>query len=168
MVEVKIRDRELAAAAEQGVDAFLQLVIDRTLEAIGGELTMENMQKMSSDQTTLVGFAILREEVMDGGFIQLIYNGYGPFYFRNPFDAAMRNWGVVDLCRLMRRVKKQYQRYHEEIERDMNDDEFMASYEQFPIFDDFDDDFVSNEEEWSEEVAHYVDSHLEQFITITE
>lgn len=168
MIEVKIKDKELAEAAGQGIDAFLQLVIDRTRDAIGGELTAENMQKMSSDQITLMGYAILREELMDGGFIQLIHNGYGPFFFHNPFDAAIRNWGVVELCRMIRRAKKQYLRYHEEIEREMTDEEFMAAYEQIPIFDDFDDDFVSNEEEWSANVAHYVDEHLERFITIVE
>lgn len=167
MIEIKIKDKELSDAARKGIEEFLQLVIDRTKEAINDELTVENMQKMSSDQITLMGYAILREEVMDGGFIQLIHNGYGPFFFRNPFDAAMRNWGLAELCRLMRRVKKQYIRYHEEIEREMSDEEFMAAYEQMPVFDDFDDDFVSNEEEWSAEAAHYLDEHLENFITIT-
>lgn len=168
MIKVEIHDKDLAKAAQDGIDAFLQLVVDKTREAIGGELTAENMAMMSSDQITLVGYATLRDELMDGGFIQLIHNGYGPFFFHNPFDAAVRAWGLVELCRLMRRVKKQYLRYKDDIEREMTDEEFMAAYEAMPVFDDFDDDFVSNEEQWSEEVAHYVDEHLDNFITIVE
>lgn len=168
MIKVNIYDKDLARAAQEGIDSFLQLVIDKTREAIGGELTAENMPRMSSDQITLIGYATLRDELMDGGFIQLIHNGYGPFFFHNPFDAAVRDWGLVDLCRLMRRVKKQYLRYKDDIERNMTDEEFMAAYETLPVFDDFDDCFVSNEEQWSEDVAHFVDEHLDKFITIVE
>jgi hypothetical protein len=166
MMTVSIQDEELRKAAEEGFDAFLNLVIDKTRNAMGGELTAENMAQMSSNQITLMGYAMLRDELMDGGFIQLIHNGYGPFFFRNPFDAAMRNWGVVELCRLMRRAKKQYLRYREEIEKEMNDDEFMALYEKIPAFEDLDDEFVSNEEKWSEQVAVYVDEHLTEFVEI--
>lgn len=166
MMTVSIQDEELRKAAEEGFDAFLNLVIDKTRNTMGGELTAENMAQMSSNQITLMGYAMLRDELMDGGFIQLIHNGYGPFFFRNPFDAAMRNWGVVELCRLMRRAKKQYLRYREEIEKEMNDDEFMALYEKIPAFEDLDDEFVSNEEKWSEQVAVYVDEHLTELVEI--
>ena len=166
MIEVIIQDSELRKAAEEGIDAFLNLIIESTRKAIGGDLTAENMAQMSSSQITLIGYAMLRDELMDGGFVQLIYNGYGPFFFRNPFDAAMRDWGVVELCRLMRRVKKQYYKYHEEIEHEMSDEEFMSLYEKLPAFEDFDDEFVKNEEKWTEQVAVYVDNHLEEFIKI--
>ena len=43
MIEVKIHDSELASAAQQGADAFLELIIDRTRKAIGGELNAANM-----------------------------------------------------------------------------------------------------------------------------
>ena len=163
---VSIKDSELRKAANEGIDSFLNLVINKTRDVIGGELTADNMAQMSSNQITLMGYATLRDELMDGGFIQMIHNGYGPFFFRNPFDAAMRNWGVMDLCRLMRRAKKQYLRYREEIEKEMNDDEFMALYERVPAFEDLDDEFVTNEEKWSEMVAIYVDEHLMEFVEV--
>ena len=166
MMTVSIKDSELRKAANEGIDSFLNLVINKTRDVIGGELTADNMAQMSSNQITLMGYATLRDELMDGGFIQMIHNGYGPFFFRNPFDAAIRNWGVVDLCRLMRKAKKQYLRYREEIEKEMNDDEFMALYERVPAFEDLDDEFVTNEEKWSEMVAIYVDEHLMEFVEV--
>ena len=42
----------------------------------------------------------------------------------------------------------------------------MALFEQLPEFDDLDDTFVENEEEWTADIAHYVDEHLENFATI--
>ena len=168
MVDVNIKDSELRAAAEDGIDAFLDLIIERTREAIGGELTAENMAQMSSKQITLMGYATLRDEMMDGGFVQLIHNGYGPFFFHNPFDLAIRGFGLVELCRFMRRAKKLYLRNREEIERELTDEEFMALYEKIQVFDDFDDEFVTNEEEWSEQVARFVDENLLEFVQIQE
>lgn len=39
------------------------------------------MSELNADQMTLVAFKAMHDEVMDGGFVQLIYNGYGPFLF---------------------------------------------------------------------------------------
>lgn len=62
--------------------------------------------------------------------------------------------------------RRLYQRYHEEIERDCSDEEFMALFERFPAFDDLDDQFVENEEQWTAAVAFYVDEHLTDFVEI--
>jgi hypothetical protein len=35
-----------------------------------------------------------------------------------------------------------------------------------PDFEDLDDEFVSNEEQWSAQVAYYVDEHLDEFVVI--
>ena len=45
-------------------------------------------------------------------------------------------------------------------------EEFMALYEKFPEFDDFDDEFVENEEEWTSKVAFYIDDHIDNFAVI--
>jgi hypothetical protein len=166
MIEVKIHDSELASAAKQGADAFLELIIDRTRKAIGGELNADNMAQMSSKQITLIGYATLRDELMDGGFVQLIHNGYGPFFFKNLFDLAVKQWGLNELCLLMRHAKKSYQKHRDEIEVELTDEEFMALYEKMPDFEELDDKFIVNEEEWSNEIAKYVDEHLTEFITI--
>ena len=49
----------------------------------------------------------------------------------------------------------------------ISDEEFMALYEQLPAFEDFDDEFVTNEEQWTNQVAEYVDNHLTDFIKIS-
>ena len=52
------------------------------------------------------------------------------------------------------------------IEADCTDEEFMALFEQYPAFDEADDEFVENEEQWTSEIAHYIDDHIEQFARI--
>ena len=94
MIEVKINDTMLQQAAEAGMDEFVGAFVKAIRDAIGGELTAETMGELNSDQITLLAWDILHEEMMDGGMIQLIHNGYGPFIWLNPTDKAFRNWGL--------------------------------------------------------------------------
>ena len=166
MTQVKINDAVLQKAALEGMDEFVKVFIDATLEAIGGQLTAQNMAELNSDQITLLAWDTLHEEMMDGGMIQLIHNGYGAFLWKNPTDKAFRNWGLVELSKLIKKSHFLYKSHHEDIEVEMSDEEFMALYEKFPEFDDFDDEFVENEEEWTSRVAFYIDEHIENFGTI--
>lgn len=168
MLEVKVNDADIRKAAAEGEDAFIAVFVAAIRDAIGGEITAENIESLSADQITLLAWAHLHEEVMEGGYVQLIHNGFGAFIFKNPFAVAMRNWGLTTLYSHIRRTKKFYDKYHAEIERDMNDEDFMALYEQMPEFDDQDDDFIVNEEAWTQEIATYVDEHLADFVTITQ
>lgn len=166
MMEIKLDENVLRKAAEQGTDAFLKVIVDAMNDAIGGELTADTMQQLNSDQITLLAYHVLRQEVMDGGFVQLIHNGYGPFIFRNPFDKALKGWDIHDLSKMISKCHKYYRRYAAELEQDCSDNEFMALFEKYPAFDDFDDEFVENEERWTEDVARYVDEHVGQFVKI--
>ncbi len=166
MTQVKIKDSRLQQAAEAGMDEFVKTFVDAIKEAIGGELTAGNMAQLNSDQVTLLAWDILHEEMMDGGMVQLIHNGYGGFIFLNPTDKAFRNWGIQGLHSLINKAHRHYKAACQDIERDMDDEEFMALYEKYPVFDDFDDMFVENEEEWTAQVAYYIDEHLDSFCQV--
>jgi hypothetical protein len=167
MKEIIVKDAALQKAAGEGMDAFINVFTEAIYDSIG-ELTTETLALLNSDQVTLLAYQILRDEVMDGGFVQLIHNGYGAFFFQNPFAKAMKLWGLRDLSKLVYSVKDLYWKSHETIEKDCTDEEFMALFEQFPEFDNYDDEFVENEEQWTEMVAQYVDDHIERFATILE
>ena len=166
MIEVRIKDSALREAAGEGMDAFVGCFVSATKEAIGGELTAETMAELNSDQVTLLAWDILHEEVMDGGFVQLIHNGYGPFIFKNPLAKALKLWGLRELSKLIYSAHTLYVKYGEQIERDCTDDEFMALFEQFPEFDDLDDTFVEEEENWTADIAHYIDENIERFANV--
>ena len=166
MIEVKVKDAALQQAAAEGMDAFVQVFVDCIRTAIGGELTAESMAELNADQVTLLAWDILHGEVMDGGLVQLIHNGYGPFIFKNPFAKAVKLWGMRDLSKLIYEAHTLWLKHRDEIERELTEDEFMALFEQMPDFDDLDDQFVEHEEEWTSMIAHYVDEHIEQFALI--
>lgn len=163
---VNIDEAKVREAAKAGLDEFVDLFANSAIDSVGGSLTDETMAKFNSDQMTLIAFKFLHDEVMDGGFVQLIYNGFGPFIFFNPFAKAVREWGVDDLAALVNKAGKLFRKYGREIQRECSDEEFMAMFEQYPEFDDLDDKFVENEERWVEEIAHYIDGHIDRFAEI--
>ena len=166
MKEVTIKDDVLRKAAGEGMDAFVSAFVQAIKEAIGGELTAATLGELNSDQITLLAWDVLHEEVMDGGFVQLIHNGYGPFIFKNPFAKAVKLWGMRELSKLVYDAHTLYVKYHEPLEKDCTDDEFMALFEQFPEFDDMDDEFVEKEEAWTEQIARYIDENIDRFAIV--
>lgn len=166
MTDIRIKDETLRQAAGEGMDAFVGVFVKAIREAIGGELTAENMGQLTSDQITLLAWDTLHEEVMDGGFVQLIHNGYGPFMFKNPVAKALKLWGLRDLSKLIYDAHTLYTKHGTAIEKDCSDEEFMALFEQFPDFDNLDDEFIEHEEDWTAQIAAYIDQNIEKFATI--
>lgn len=164
---IKINDKDLATAANEGMDQFLTTIINALKQQVGEEeLNAQAMQQLTADQITLWGYMILRDELMDGGFVQLIYNGYGPFFFDNPFAKAMRLWGLHDFSKLLYKAKKVYDEHKADLTKERSDEDFMALFEQYPEFDDLDDEFVEEEENITSAVAYYVDEHMTDFVEI--
>jgi hypothetical protein len=165
-MKIKVKDAALRQAAEAGMDDFLQVVVNAFQDEVGHELTAETMTKLSGEQITLWAYILLRDELCDGGFIQLIHNGYGDFFFLNPFAKAMRLWGLKELSKLIYKGRELYELHGKEIKKPCSDEEFMGLYERFPEFDDLDDEFMEHEEEYTTRVAQYLDEHLLDFIEI--
>lgn len=166
MMEVAIKDAELQQAASTGMDEFVGAVVQAIRKDIDNQLTAETMAQLSAEQTTLLAWQMMHDELMDGGWVQLIHNGLGPFVFKNPLAKALKLWGLRALSKQIYAAHTLYTKYGSEIERDCTDEEFMALFERFPEFDDLDDEFVENEEQWTAEIAHYVDEHLGQFVVV--
>lgn len=164
---ITVRDNDLRRAAGEGIDAFIGLIADACRHILGDEpLTAESMDRLNADQHTLLAYVTLRDELMDGGFCQLIQNGLGPYILHNPLARALKQWGVEGLPALLHNARRIYDAHQEELERERTDDEFMAMYEEFDVFDPLEEEFLDHEEEWTEAVAQYVDQHLERFVQV--
>ena len=163
---IEVTDATLRQAASEGMDAFIEGITDAYKKVIGEELTAETMPLISGEQHTLLAYRIFRDEIMEGGFCQLIQNGYGGYIFDNPFAKVMRLWGVGDLSKLVYAARKIYEAHREDLERERTDDEFMAMYEEYEVFDELEEEFLEKEEEYTALVAGYVDEHLDLFVKI--
>ncbi len=164
---IEITDAALTKAAGEGMDAFIRVFTDRYKEVIGGELTAESMSLLNGEQHSLLAYTFFRDEVMEGGFCQLIQNGYGGYLFDNPFAKAMRLWGAGDLSKLIYKAKEIYDAHRKDLERERTEDEFMAMYEEYEVFDELEEAFLEKEEEITALIAGYVDEHLDAFAKIS-
>ena len=165
---IQISDKKLKAAAEKGMDEFLQVFTDAYLEALDGNLTAENMDKLNGYQHTLLAYRFMTEELNEGGFVQLIQNGYGGYIFGNPVAKAFKQFGAKDLAKIIYKAKEIYDAHRVELERETTEDEFMAMYVDFEVFDELEEQYFEMEEEQTAIIASYVDEHIEDFAEIIE
>lgn len=161
-----ITDEKLKFAAEQGMDEFINVFTDKYIEATSGVLDATTMPLLNGYQHSLLGYHYFREEVLEGGFIQLIQNGYGPYIFENPFAKAMRLFGVSEFSKLVYKAKEIYDAHKADLQKECTEEEFMAMYEQYELFDDLEEAFMDMEEEVTGRIACYVDEHLADFCEI--
>ena len=160
---IQIEDNTLAEAIEKGMDEFLQVFIDAYLQEIGGELTAENMSKLNGSQHTLLAWHFFSTEMREGGFVQLIQNGYGSYIFENPFAKAIKQFGALELGKLIYKAKEIYDPNKKELERETSEEEFNAMYVDFEVFDELEEHYFNIEEHQTSLIAAYVDDHIEVF-----
>ena len=151
---IEVIESALQKAAGEGMDEFIQVFTDKYKEVIGGELTADTMPLLTGD------------EIMVGGFCQLIQNGYGGYIFDNPFAKVMRLWGADEFSKLIYKAKKIFDANRKDLEKERTDDEFMAMYEQYEAFDELEEVYLEMEEQVTALIASYVDEHLELFAKI--
>ncbi len=90
------------------MDEFLKVFTDAYLEATGGDITAENMDKLNGYQHTLLAYRFFSEEVNEGGFVQLIQNGYGGYIFDNPTAKALKLMGAKGISKILYKAKEIY------------------------------------------------------------
>lgn len=166
MEEIHINKEQAQVAYKEMAPAeFISFVTDYYLTELGGGLTAENMSSLNAHQHTLLAYRFVLDEVMEGGFIQLIENGYAPYVLEGPFPLALKKlWGRKDLSKLIFNVKKEYHAHMEEFETEKTEEEFMAMYEQLEDLNDYGDDFLDDyQEKETPEIAKIIIENIELF-----
>ena len=160
---IKIKDSSLASAAEKGMDEFLKVFTDAYLEAVGGNLKASTMNKLNGSQHALLAYRFLTEELNQGGFVQLIQNGYGGYIFGNPTAKALKIFGASEMARIIYKAKEIYDANREALERETTEEEFTAMYVDFEVFDELEERYFVIEEEQTAIIASYVDDNIGEF-----
>lgn len=163
---IQIEESKIINAAEKGMDEFLKVFTDAYLEALGGDITNDNINMLNGYQHTLLALRFFTEEVNEGGFVQLIQNGYGGYVLDNPTAKSLKQIGAKGLSKILYKAKDIYEKHRAELERETTDEEFMAMYEQFEQFDELEEKFFYIEEEETLIVAQYVDDNIEDFAEV--
>ncbi len=162
----QITQEELDAAWNASPLDYIEAITDAYLNTLDGQLTEYNMDVLTANQHTLLAYRYILDEVMEGGFIQLIQNGYGPYVLDGPFAMMMKkHWELVDFGKFMYEVKKEYHLHKAELEADLNEEQFMALYEQQEKMNELGDEFLDKYQEIvTPSIADYVRKNEEKFV----
>lgn len=98
-------------------DLFMEALLSPVYECLEQGYTWDDFEDPGIIFPYL--FDIMDKQVNNGGFIQLIYNGYGHYIFglQQEFIHAMKAYGMTQLVQLLRDVLPLYEQYEEEIVR---------------------------------------------------
>lgn len=76
----------------------------------------QGSEALSDEQHTLLAYCYLDSQVQEGGFVQLIAQGYGAYVFDNPLAEHLRRWRMKDTAKVLEQAARLYRRYGEAIE----------------------------------------------------
>ncbi|MHC0440813.1 DMP19 family protein [Flavobacterium sp. 3-210] len=143
---------------------YLQIILFKYHDIINN--SGENwIEQFTDEQHCLLTYGCLHNEMLNGGLIQLIWNGYNSYIFESRLIDTLEEWGAKTTAKLLRKIKDECYKLSINIENmdQGNLDEFSKLYKDFPQFETFDNEFYNNSGEL--EIKNYVEKNLSNFIT---
>ena len=148
-------------------DALISLLIGSYQSILSSDPSGNIQESFTTEQNILLAFDILDSQVMSGGFIQLIENGYGPYIFDTPLSDYLRSWGAVDIVALIDQAREIYHCKKAILEKEKTLEEFAKLYQQHPEFEPLEKEFTDNIAEAKRIIAGYITAHIDRFAVIS-
>lgn len=163
---IRISETELLSIPSTDNMAYINIFTDAFLIEINNEMTHANMNKLNGYQHALLAYRFFRDEVTNGGFVQLIQNGYGGYIFDNPTAKALKIFGAEKTSKIIYKAKEIFDANRIELERETTEEEFNSMYVDFEIFDALDEQYFTIEKEQTAIIAQFVGNNKDLFAQI--
>lgn len=143
---------------------YLNLIRQKYIELWSAE--PDNLaDNFTDDHFILIYYMVLYDQVQNGGFLQLLFNGYGNAVFDSPMIDTLKEWGALELSTILEKIKQPSMVVDNELKnKEKTLDILSKLYKEYPEFDNYDKEFYQNY--GILEVKAYVESHLSDFIII--
>ncbi len=163
-----ITQNEIDQAKEDTWD-YLFLFLDKYDEIISSSPKDEDevLDEFTDEQHILMEFNVLYGQVTNGGFIQLIQNGYGPYLFDNPFAEGIRAWGASTIAEIVDQAKVIYDTHRDDLEKERSLEEFSKMYKAYPDFEPLEDKFYQIMDEELEIIKNFVANNIHLFAILS-
>lgn len=131
------------------------------------EFVFENL---SDEQATLYIYRNLDAQVTNGGFVQMIYNGYENWVFNEVFIQKLNDFGLEKTAKIVEKAKKIFEKYREKFANVNREDwdAFANLYKECPEFEDCDSEYYEINDAEVDILAEYVRENISDFIEVTE
>ncbi len=123
------------------------------------------INKLNNNQMVLITFLHLDSQVTNGGFVQLIYNGYGESVFETDFIKIIKSWGIEGIVNILDEVKQLYLINKEKIVGTPNDSwkEFSEKYTTFSEFEQYDEKYYKINDTDINKLRKYIEDNHKDF-----
>jgi hypothetical protein len=158
----EINKKDIENAKDDAWD-FIYIFLNKYFEIINNSKDKEIMNEFNKYQHTLMAYMYLDSEVCNGGFIQLIQNGYGGYIFNNPFSECIKSWGAEKVAGIVDRAKAIYDKYKKELEEEKSTEEFSEVYKKITEFEPLESEYYKINDSETEKIKEYVENHLNNF-----
>ena len=142
---------------------YLFEYIEQYEELVSQHPVEKTIDYLDDSQLTLWAYNFLYGQVRNGGFIQLIQNGYGGFVFNTPFSEIIKTWGAEKTSEIVEKANIIYDKYKDELEQETSIEEFSELYEKIKDFEPLEDVFYSVMDEETKIIKKYVEDHANDF-----
>ncbi|MDQ1087912.1 DMP19 family protein [Siphonobacter sp. SORGH_AS_1065] len=156
---------EIEGAKDDAWD-FLFLFIEPYIEILSSDPSGKIVEEFSAEQHTLLAFNDLYGQVTNGGFLQLIQNGYGSYIFENPFSEYIRSWGASEMATIVDEAKVIYEKNKEDLEKETTIEEFSDMYKKYDVFEPLDDKFYEVMDDEIDIIKAFVENNLSNFAIV--
>jgi hypothetical protein len=153
----------LAATSDED---YIYVLLEAYERLASPDIPLAKINSFTDEAAVLLLFCALKGQVENGGFIQLIQNGYGPALFDSPFIRDIARWGATQLAGLTEQAKNIYTANKAYLERPRDIPEFSALYKEFQAFEPLENRFYEIIDSQTAIVRTYVESHFDHFARV--
>ena len=147
---------------------FLFAILDLYYDEMEKNGEKSVFSRVNDHQAILLIFNDLYGQVTNGGFIQLIYNGYDFSVFESEFINLLEPSGITKIRNILERAKIFYEKYREKFENinRENWDDFAELYKKCPEFEKLDEEFYEVMDAEVSILKNFVEKNLSDFVTM--
>lgn len=158
----EISATELQHAREkEDNDAYYDLLAQPLHQELYKRQDFNFLDDLSEGQKLLLSFDYIREQVLQGGFIQMIQNGYVGLVPQMP--AWLTEIGDTEMAKLLDDALKVYVLNHELMNKKTTVEEFALLYQELKEFEELDERFMNLHILTRNMILDYATKHIDEF-----
>lgn len=147
-----------------GAEELFEFLVEPLHEELYKQQDFTFIDELSTGQQLLISYDYVRMQVLQGGFIQMIQNGYVGIL------PAMPEWLKMVKDRHMAKtiddVLKVYVLNREMLDKQTSVEEFAKLYDELKEFETLDEQFMAQNDDTIKLIADYALAHAEDFVKI--
>jgi len=160
-----IEEAKLNEAAASGNQLDLYDLLTQPLhEEMYKRQSFEFMNELSEGQQLLLSYDYVQTQVLQGGFIQFIQNGYVSLLLSLP--GWLEDIGANEMSKVIDDVLKVYVLNRERLDTETSVEDFAKLYNEFKEFEILDNEFARLNDETIHQILDYALEAIEDFAII--